>query len=291
MFKQILFVLIASLFFIGCSSDNQHKIKIATNSWIGYAPLFYAYETGELKKLNIELITNVSLAEASEIFEMGKADLVTTTQHEYLSLKKSITDITPVILIDRSDGGDMIMSNKTIDELNASKTIYTYLEIDSINSELLKSFLKKYRFKDKEFVHINKDQFQISALKNEAKSMLIVTYSPYNTQLATNGFKELASTGDIDTLIVIDALCARRSLLDSDKERLKQLKIVIDQAIEKIQKDPKKVYGVIKKYLGNITYDEYKSSLKLIKWINKNPSKRLLKNIRELGYDKGVIIQ
>lgn len=270
---------------------RKKEIKIAINSWIGYAPLFYAEETGELDKLGIKLITNVSLAEASDIFEVGKADLVTTTQHEYLSLKNSREDILPVILIDRSNGGDMVLSNKSLDKLKKSEEITAYLEIDSINSEVLKSFLKHHQLNDKKITYINKDQAQISNLHNENEAMLIVTYTPYNTILQANGFQELASTKNLDALVVIDAICAREKTYKTDKESLIALKKVLDKSIQKIQDEPQTVYKKVAKYLNNITYSEFLDSLNTIKWINKNPSPELLQKIAPLGYTEKTLLQ
>ncbi|QOP41512.1 hypothetical protein [Sulfurimonas marina] len=292
MIKQFLFILFSLLLFSACSSEKQREIRIATNSWVGYSPLFYAKETGELDKLGIKLITNVSLAEASEIFEVGKADLVTTTQYEYLTLKEVIQDVVPVILIDRSNGGDMILSNKTIDEINNAETIYAYLEIDSINSELLKSFIQTHHLENKQLIYTNKDQLQISDLENNEKNaMVVVTYAPYNTELEKRGFEEVASTKDINSLVVIDALCTKKAIYNSDKARLQQLKVQIDRAILEIEQNPQKAHKLIGKYLGNISYDEYVDAVKSIKWINKNPSQELLKKINKLGYEETILIQ
>jgi len=273
------------LFFLGCSSNEHQKIRIATNLWIGNAPLFYAQSTGKLKNLNMQLITSVSLAEASEVFEVGKAELVTTTQHEYFSLKKLGQDVRPIMLIDRSNGADMILSNTTLDKLHDAKTIYAYLESDSINNELLKAFLEKNRLINQNIVFTNIDQLQISNLSNNKdKAMLIVTYSPYNSKLESIGFQELASTKDTNALMVIDSLCVKTSTYKMHKERLQQLKIVIDNAIEEIENNPKKVYKVIGKYLENISYEEFLHSLNAIKWINKNRSRELNEKIEHLGY-------
>ncbi|MDH4944111.1 hypothetical protein [Sulfurimonas sp. C5] len=291
MLKQLM-LLSMVVFFFGCSSDQPKEIRIATNSWIGYSPLFYANETGELKKLNMKLVTNVSLAEASDIFEVAKAELVTTTQHEYFSLKESVKNVIPIILIDRSDGGDMILSNRTQEQLYKDETIYAYLESDSINNELLAAFLEKKKLTHKNIVYINEDQLQISDLDNNTdKSMLIVTYSPYNLKLETKGFKELASTKDINSLIVIDALCAKTSIYKTEKKRLQELKIIIDNAIEEINTNPQKVYKLVAKYLDNMSYEEFLDSLNSIKWINKNPPQELMEKIEHLGYKEAVLIK
>lgn len=290
--KILLFVLI--LIFAGCSnkSKDTNELHVAANAWIGYTPIFYLNATGALKKLHIKLLYTVSLDESSELFENGEAELIATTQHEYYSLKQITKNIVPVILLDRSNGGDMILSNKTLKELKTSKKIYAYLEIDSINNEILKSFLKKTKLNQKNIVFINSDQLQISKLKNEtSKAMIIVTYSPYNIALQRKGFNVLASSKNINSIIIIDSLDIRKTLFHKEKDRLKKLKILIDETIEKIQENPKIVYQNVKLYLNNISYNEFLKSLKLIKWININRSKSLDEKLEKLGYSKEYLIK
>lgn len=192
---RLLIFFLFSLFVVflnGCSSQ-QHRsdehIKIATNSWIGYAPLFYAKESGELDKLGFTLITNVSLAEAADVYNVGKADMVTTTQHEYHALKKMMGDVTPVILLDRSDGGDMILSNVSLETIKKASKIQVYLEVDSINTELLEEFLHKNGIDEKKLSIINEDQQTIQDVRNTKTPILIVTYTPYDVPLKKRGFK------------------------------------------------------------------------------------------------------
>ena len=289
--KTILILLSLLFTFTACTSKPQKKIVISTNQWIGYAPLFYAYEKGELDKLNITLLTSVSLAEAADLYTIGKADMVTTTQHEYNVLKNTTHGIKAVILIDRSNGGDMILANKSIESLKKSKKIDAYLEVDSINQEILLDFLKKNHINEDKINFINKDQRQIQAVKNDTeKNILIVTYSPYNIGLEKKGFMELASTKDINSIIVIDALCASTEIIRNDKPRLIQLKKIIDKSITAIQQDPEASYKVVSKYFSGMSYKDYLDSLTLIKWINK-PSKELLNYIQKYGYNEEDIIQ
>ncbi|MEN4052497.1 MULTISPECIES: ABC transporter substrate-binding protein [Sulfurimonas] len=289
--KILLFALISLLFLSSCTQKKKEELRIATNSWIGYAPLFYAKEKGYLDALNIKLITNVSLAEAVDIYSVGKADLVTTTLHEYHMLKNSGHAIVPIILLDRSNGGDMILSNRTIDELVNAKQIYAYLEIDSINAEILEDFLQHYKIDQNKIKYINKDQAQIEDLKPQKdKNILIVTYVPYNLSLEKKGFKEIASTKDMETIVVIDSLCSNQATIDIYQRRLQELKQIIDRSIHEIEANKQLSYEITKGYLGNISYDEYVNSFKLIEWIN-NPSKKLLKRIKPMDYDEKQLIK
>jgi NitT/TauT family transport system substrate-binding protein len=274
-----------------CSSEihNNKPLTIATNSWIGYAPLFYAQEKGYLEKNNIKLLVNVSLAEAAELYSVGKADMVTTTQHEYYAFKEEF-DLVPVILLDRSNGGDMILSNKSVAELQKADSITAYLEVDSINAEILKDFIKLYNIPLEKLHMINKDQAQIEDIqlpKNEA--VLIVTYVPYNINLEKKGFKVIASTKDINSIIVIDALCTSKTIFNKRLAHLKTLKAIIDRSVEELMKDKKSSYLLVKKYLGDLSYKEYLESLQTITWINK-PSQELLDRIEPLGYERRYIL-
>jgi len=291
MIKNLLIVILGLFLLFGCSSKEDKELKIVTNSWIGYAPLFYAKESGYLDNLGIKLITTVSLEEAFDIFSVGKADLVTTTQHEYYALKKTFNSIKPVILIDRSLGGDMIMSNISLDELKNANKIDVFLEIDSINSEILKTFIKKYKLDISKMNFIDGDQSEFQDIKNDkSKNILIVTYSPYNEPLNDSGFMELVSTKDLDSIIVIDSICATDKIINKYPDVLKKLKNVIDQSIFEIENNKKDAYKKVSRYLNNISYEEFLASLKKIRWINA-PSDDLLNRIEPLKYKWEYLIQ
>jgi len=278
-------------FFTSCSQNNQKELKISTNPWIGYAPLFYAQEKGYLSDINMKLITNVSLAESTALYDVGKVDMITATQHEYYALQNSGHNIIPIILLDRSNGGDMVLSNKSINELQKADKIHAYLEIDSINAEVIEDFLKYYKLDKNKIEFINKDQSQIQDLRsNHQDTMIIVTYSPYDIQLKKHGFHVVASTQDMRSIMVIDAIYTSKKIYQTQKNRLKDLKNIIDKSIQELTSDTKTSYKLVKSYLGDISYNEYIDSLKLIKWIN-NPSQKLLERIKPMGYEKSQLIQ
>ena len=87
----------------------------------------------------------------------------------------------PIMMFDRSNGGDMGMSNVSINELqNTKESIDAYLEMDSINHTILSDFVSKYALQDKTINYINEDQKYISTLKvkDMRRPTIIVTYTP-----------------------------------------------------------------------------------------------------------------
>ena len=289
--KIILYLLFILLIFTSCSKNETNELKISTNPWIGYTPLFYAQKKGYLADINMKLITNVSLAESTALYDVGKVDMITATQHEYYSLKNTGHKLIPIILLDRSNGGDMILSNKSLTEIQKAKQIHAYLEIDSINAEVIEDFIKYYKLDKNKIEFINKDQAQMQDLKNNPeKTFLIVTYSPYDIELKKHGFHVVASTKEMRSILVIDAIYANQKIVKDQMKRLQDLKNIIDRSIDEIENDTKSSYKFVKSFLGDISYNEYIESLKLIKWINK-PSDHLLERIKPMGYDKNKLIQ
>lgn len=284
-FNRLLFL---SLFlFTACSTPPFEPLKISTTTWIGYTPLFYAKEKGWLADINVKLVNVVSLSENMYLYQAGNSDAYCGTQYEHSVLKAKIPTLMPVMLFDRSNGGDVIMSNTSIEELQKNdKMIDAYLEMDSINYTMLQDFISRYDINEKRINYLNRDQLEISQLKNELanKQTLIITYIPYNARLAKNGFKEILSTKNTLDLLVVDALFTTEANFIKHNEQYKQIKIYVDKAIELSKNDPKEFYQTIKPYMHEMSYEEFQDSLKDIEWINTKPTGALLNRMRKASF-------
>lgn len=280
--------LLLLIFFSSCSTPiHDHTLKISATTWIGYTPLFYAKEKGWLETIDVKLINVVSLSENMYLYKAGNSDAYCGTQYELSVLKKQRPSLVPVMLFDRSKGGDIIMSNHSIKELQEEKgKIDAYLEMDSVNFTLLNDFIHQYKIDEDRINYINRDQTEIATLKNSEpeRLVLIVTYIPYDTKLMKSGFKEILSTKNGFSLLVVDALFTRREELNFHKEQFTALKRLTDDAIEALQKDPKEFYETIKPYMDGLSYKEFTESLADIEWINKGLSKELEQRLRKASF-------
>ncbi len=293
MFKKVILYLLLLLTFSSCSSPYDKPLKISATTWIGYTPLFYAKEKGWLEPLNIEIINVVSLAENMSLYQSGNFDAYVGTQYEYsvISLKES--SLHPVMMFDRSYGGDVVMGSMSIDSLKQlDTTIDVYLEMDSINITLFKDFLKKYKLEEKKFNYINKDQAYISTLlsSNMKNSTLIVTYSPYNNHLSKNGFKQLASTKEGLDLLVVDAMFTTDKVFNEHEQQFIELKKAVEKSLIALEANPEEYYATIKSYLPETSYEDFQHSLDDIIWINKTISPELQERLNQAHFPiRGII--
>ncbi|PLA73541.1 hypothetical protein CYQ88_10560, partial [Hydrogenovibrio sp. SC-1] len=246
-----------------CFSQTEYeRLKISSTTWIGYVPLFYAKEKGWLEAYNIKLTHVVSLAENMYLYEAGSADAYVGTQYEYQMLVNKIPQLKPILFFDRSNGGDMILANRSIDAIKQTQQIEAYLELDSINNFLLQDFIEKHQI-TAQINYNNRDQAEISVLnaKDHDAATIIVTYDPYQYQLQSNGFKEIASTASIDDLVVIDALFTTQATLERHQEQFKVLRKMVDDAMLALKKDPKAFYETVKLNLRDVRYSDFLQSL------------------------------
>lgn len=292
MLKKSIFLLFTIFIFTSCSIQENKKLKIATTSWIGYTPLLYAQEKGWLEPLNIKLLNVVSLSESMYLYKGNNADVYMGTQYEYNFLAQKIESLIPIMLMNKSNGGDLVMSNFSVDELQKTEQeIDVYLEMDSINSILFEVFIKKYNLENKQINYINKDQAYISKLKNINKATIIVTYVPYNKILEKNGFKSLETTKNNYDLLVIDGMITTKETLNENKKTFLELKKLINKAIENLQNDPKEYYETIKDYLIDTNYEEFSESLNDIIWINKNIPEKIIENLSNNNFPTRDLIK
>jgi len=293
MYKLLLLFFSSLLLLTSCSSKKYERLKISASTWIGYAPLFYAKEKGWLKPLNIKLLYVSSLSENMYLYQAGNSDAYTGTQYEYNIMAKKEPSLMPVILFDRSNGGDVVMSNLSIKELQRSKdTIDAYLEMDSVNNTLLKDFMKKYALQDKKINYLNHDQAFISTLneKNIKKPTIIVTYIPYDTELKKHGFIKIASTKDNIKLLVVDALFTTQQMFNKHKTQFVKLKKLVDDSLEALENNPQEFYETIKLYMPELSYKEFAHSLTDVIWINKKISIELKERMKESHFPTHGVI-
>jgi len=281
---QLAAVLGLYLLLSACFKQTEYeRLKISSTTWIGYVPLFYAKEKQWLDGYNIKLTQVVSLSENMYLYEAGNTDAYVGTQYEYQLLSKKMPELKPVLFFDRSNGGDMILANQSIEALKQAQQIEAYLELDSINYVLLQDFIEKHQI-TAQIQYNNKDQAEISVMKAQPdNNTLVVSYDPYHYQLQKNGFKEIASTANIDDLMVVDALFTSQAALDKHQAQFLALKKMVNDALAVLKADPDAFYQTIKPHLRGIRYEEFLKSLTKIMWLEPPISEKLMQRIQTSG--------
>jgi len=279
--RNLLFAVLYFLIFnlAGCSSYEDEKLVISLSNWVGYTPLHYIHEKNIMSD-KVKFLTTKSMLENVKMFQCGLTGGFCGTQYEFQHSNILSSQSVPAILLDKSVGGDAVLSNYSVEDLRNMLNINVYLELQSINSFIFDSFLKKFKLNEKIFLLHNKNQQVIAKLDIEKHPTVIVSYAPYINNLKNKGYKVLTTTKDMD-VVVIDGIFVRKSQYEKFKPVLKELKLNIDKALKVLKDDPRAYYETIKIHLGNVSYRDFLESLNGIKWINPAKDKNLFKQIQE----------
>lgn len=284
-------LLLVTLFILlsACSNKETPQLKIIANSWIGYSPLFYAKESGWLDEHNIKLSNVVSLGESMHIYQTNHLHAFTGTQYEYRQVLEQESSLMPILMFDRSNGGDMVMSNQNLETLKTrSEAIDVYLEINSVNHVLFKDFIKKHGLENKTFNYINNDQLRIvselESLPKIKRPTVVVTYVPYNHRLETLGFQTLGSTRQGLDLLIVDALYTNKENFETFQDQFRALKTIVDRSLQVLEENPHEYYTKVKPYLENSSFEQFESGLNDIEWLNLELSDALVERLNQAHF-------
>ena len=86
-------------------------MRVGTNVWPGYEPLYIAQRRGQLAGQPIELVTFPSSAEVMRAYRYGSLDVAATTADEALSLVESLPEQRVVLVCDFSSGADALLAH------------------------------------------------------------------------------------------------------------------------------------------------------------------------------------
>lgn len=257
-----------SLYYYLNRPTTSSEIRISTNPWVGFTPLIYAQEKGWLDDSPFKFIWLVDLTDNARLYRRGFTQGFTATQYELMHFKEQHA-IKPVFLIDHSYGADAILSNRSLDELRSSKSpVKVFLERGSLNEDFFNAFVRENGLDPKIFSQIDSSQKNISAMPMLSEAVMLISYSPYLSELQKKGYRTVASTRTLKNFYVIDALFVDEKVIDGNEEEFARLKEIMVLAIKRFKQDPKEYYSVIKGYLEGQTYEEFIESTEGIEWLH-----------------------
>jgi NitT/TauT family transport system substrate-binding protein len=284
-----LLFLFAMLFSGGCEATRTKPLRIAVNPWIGFTPLAYAQQKGWLDGCRVKLLWVVGLEESVKLYRQGLADGFAGTQYEY-SAAGGTESLKPFFLFDRSYGADVILANRTVEQLRQSDRIDVHLEATGVNNDLLEAFVSQYGLRPEALIRHSSDPESMTALHPAETPMLLIAYEPYATAVEVRGFRRVASTRTLSGAMVIDALWVNAPKAASHSRCLSRFKKAVDRAVASLHSDPKEFYDTISGYLKGQSYEAFRKSLEGIQWLNTEHSPEVSAFLQEAAIDRGHLI-
>ena len=214
---------LSAILLVACGLEPPSlPTMIGTNVWPGYEPLYLARELDMLDRDQVKLIEYPSSSEVIRSFRNGNLDAAALTLDEVLLLLQSNIPVKVVLVMDISDGADVVLAQPDIKTFNDLKNKTVGVESSALGAYVISRAL--------ELNGLSLDEVKIKnvAVRDHEKAFVsrrvdaVVTFEPVRTSLLKQGANEIFSSKQMPDEIV-DVLVVNDDYLKQQPEHVRQL--------------------------------------------------------------------
>lgn len=279
---RTVFIFLTLILLFSCSDPQKKPIKIAINPWPGYEFLYLAQRLDLYKKANlqVEIIQVSTLADGQRAYLNGLVDGFASTLVEAVQVEAlGAPPLEIVLLADYSNGGDVILANKTFTSINDLKGATIGCEVNSLGLYFLARALEKYNLSISDVSIKNVEQSQGLDALNSKEIDAFISYPPYSLKvLADPQYQQIFSSAAIPTDI-LDVVSISKAVLIANPDLKAKLQHVWTLALDYHKQHPDKANQIMAQREG-ITVEEFKDTLNDLKTLDISEQRAIVKTNR-----------
>lgn len=275
-FKNSLFYLLFCFLIVNltsCVDANQPELKVASNNWLGYQPLYLAEKLGYYKETQIKLIPLPSATEVIHALRTGTIDAAALTLDETLSIIQDGFELNVILIFDISKGADAVVAKNSTTNLHYLKNKEIAYENTAVGGLMLNALLQKTKLKSNDIKTINCNFNEHLTCFNSVDA--VITFEPIKSKLIKEGGHVIFDSSQIPNQIM-DVLVIPKNLLSTHAVSIKALIKGYYQARTFMQKQPKKSNALLSKIV-NASEENIVTAFQGLKLPTSNESYQFLK--------------
>jgi len=269
--SRIRFFLIFTVFTVfgavaltGCSEDTPQKpIRIGTNVWPGYEPLYLARDTGLYDKSRVQLVEYPSASGVIRALKSRSIEAAVLTLDEVLVLLQHQIPVRTVLVLDISHGGDVIIAKPNIKSFKDLQGKRVGVEGSALGAYVLSRALdiNAMSIDDIQVVQLEADEHERSYISDKVDA--VVTFEPTRTALLNAGGVEIFTSREIPGEVV-DVLVIHEDAIASSPDNVRHITQGWFAALKRLETTPQDSAAIIAQRLGS-TADEALASFEGLK--------------------------
>ncbi len=254
------------LLFTGCEKENL-ELRIATNIWPGYEPLYLAKKLDTYGDLNVDFVEMANATEVIRAYRNGVVDAAAVTADEAFLLAQNHDDFYIAFIIDISNGGDVIIARSPISDLEGLKGKKVGLENTALGAFVLSRALELSKIDRKEItvIPMTVDEHEKAFKTKEVDA--VVTFEPIRTKLLNAGGNQVFDSSRIPGEIV-DVVIIRKSYVGKNKKAFEKFLKGWFKALDVMKTDPENSMKILAARLG-MTEEETTAAFNGMLMLNK----------------------
>lgn len=275
-FNKILLVLVSAsvLLFSACSKTPQVPLRLGTNVWAGYEPLYLARSLGELKPDKVRLIEYVSATQVMRGLIDGAIDVAALTLDEAILVQQQGVDVRVILVMDYSAGADALVSQPTIKKLKDLRGKRVGVETTALGAYMMHRVLEKGNLKLSDIKLVPLDFSQHEQAYRSGSVDAVVTFDPLRSRLLEAGAISLLDSSQLPGEIV-DVLVIKASAIPQNMAKVDYLLTAWFKSIDYIKTKPR---HAARSMMPRLKLDEagIRKSLQDMKFPGQSENKKLL---------------
>ncbi len=243
--------LLAAFGLLLCSSLLAEPVlRVGTNLWPGYEPLYLAREIGNNDwDQATRLVEYPSATEVLRAFRNRAIEAAGLTLDEVLLLRQDQVPVKVVLVMDISAGGDVIIARKGIDEVKQLAGKRVGVESGALGAYMLTRALEIHGLPLQEIDIVHLDVSGHRQAFESGQVDAVVTFDPVRTQLLAAGGRVIFDSREIPGEVV-DVLVVYEQTLQEQPERIAQLVENWFRALALIEKEPRRAASLMGRRLS-----------------------------------------
>jgi NitT/TauT family transport system substrate-binding protein len=206
----------------GCNQPEPQVLRLGTNIWPGYEPLYLAKEIDSFPSNKVRLIEYSSASDVIRAFRNKALEMASLTLDEALLLIQDNIPLKVILVHDISNGADTILARPGITSMQDIIGKRVAVESGALGAYVITRALEinKLSLNDIVIKHINVNQHE-NAYKNNQVDV-VVNFEPVRTRLLNQGAKEIFTSKEIHGEIV-DVLVVHEEVFNQNRSTLKEI--------------------------------------------------------------------
>jgi len=227
-----------------CGEKPAEPLVFGANIWPGYEPAYVARELGYLDQALIHLAELTNTTEVVRAFRNGKLHVAGLTLDEALSLRKDIPDLQVFMVVDTSNGADVLMVRRGINSLGQLKGKRIGVEKTALGAYFLSLILRAANLSANQVSIVSLPLDEHVQAYRDGRVDAVVTFGLTRGELSRQGAVVLFDSSKVPGKIV-DILAIRAADADKYREQLHIFAKAWFRALRVIIDDPARAYPLL----------------------------------------------
>ncbi len=206
----------------GCTPEPAPPLRVGTNVWPGYEPLYLARELGYYDGQPVKLVEYPNSTEVMRAYRNGVLEAAALTLDEVLMLAEKGLELRIVLIMDISHGSDVVIGRPGLEDIHGLKGKRVGVENTALGAYVLTRTLDTAGFAltDIEVVPLGVNEHEEAFTAGTVDA--VVTFDPVRTKLLAKGGRQLFDSSEIPGEIV-DVLAVNKQVLETRPEDVQRL--------------------------------------------------------------------